>query len=135
MMIPEIQKITQAYPKSAQIMMRTLIGWIQESAQELGIAEVEQSLKWGEPSFASPIGSPIRMAYNNKDPQHFSIFFVCTTSLVETFREIYGDQLILVGNRQIKLALNEPLPEETIRHCLRLGLSYKKVKHLPLLGA
>lgn len=130
-----VQQKLDNYPnkvKEALLTIRTLILEIAEQ-QHLGI--VEETLKWGEPSYQVKEGSTIRYDWKDKTPEHYFIFFNCKTKLVDTFRELYSDKLIFQNNRAIILTLNEPIPIELIRHCLELSLNYKKIKHLPLLGA
>jgi len=103
------------------------------SSQSLG--EFEETLKWGEPSYSVKSGSAVRFDWKAKDPESYYLFFNCKTKLVDTFRELYWDVLTFEGNRAIVLNLNEPIPYSQIRHCILLSLTYKKIKHLPLLGA
>ncbi|WP_242014604.1 DUF1801 domain-containing protein [Vibrio alginolyticus] len=103
-------------------------------ASELKLGEVEESLKWGEPSYSVKTGSPVRMDWKQKTPSRYYLFFNCQTKLVDTFRELYSDSLEFQGNRAIILSLSAPLPEASIKTCLELALTYQKRKNLPLLG-
>ena len=104
-------------------------------AQELSLEPVSESLKWGGVSFSVSSGSPIRIDWKADTPEVCYIFFNCQTKLVDTYRELYSNQLQFKGNRAILLPVSSPLPINLIKHCLSLALTYKKVKHLPLLGA
>jgi hypothetical protein len=123
------------YPKDAQSQLLTIRQVILDLAAELSIEPVSESLKWGEVSFSVSTGSPIRIDWEANTPEVCYIFFNCQTKLVETFRELYANQLDFAGNRAILLSVSSPLPIGIIKHCLSLALTYKKVKHLPLLGA
>ncbi len=123
------------YPENARARLMQLRAFIYELAEQLTSNTVEESLKWGEPSYRVKSGSPIRMDWKQKTPDHYYLFFHCQTKLVDTFRELYGEQLRFEGNRAIVLPLTQPLPEAPIRHCLTLALTYQQRKHLPLLGA
>ncbi|MGB3368970.1 MAG: DUF1801 domain-containing protein [Acidaminobacteraceae bacterium] len=103
-------------------------------ANEENLGDVEETLKWGEASYKVKGGSPIRIDWKSKTPENYYIFFNCKTKLVETFREIYSDDLCFQGNRAIVLKVDENLPEKSIRHCLSLAMKYKLLKDLPLLG-
>lgn len=122
------------YLENVRVRLEELRNLVLEVASELELGEVEESLKWGEPSYSVKTGSPIRMDWKPKSPNNFYLFFNCQTRLVDTFRELYGEVLEFQGNRAIVLCLSEPMPE-AIRHCLELGLTYQQRKHLPLLGA
>ncbi|MCU7998579.1 DUF1801 domain-containing protein [Shewanella sp. SM101] len=112
--------------------IRILIFSIAE-VQDLGA--VEESLKWGEPSYSVKNGSTVRFDWKPKYPEQYYLFFNCKTQLVDTFRELYSDILQFEGNRTIVLNIHDPLPESAISQCIELSLTYKSIKHLPLLGA
>ncbi|KDM91659.1 DUF1801 domain-containing protein [Photobacterium galatheae] len=123
------------YPDIAQTQLKALRSLILQVASELHLGDVEESLKWGEPSYSVKTGSPIRIDWKLKSPNHYYLFFHCNTKLVDTFRELYGDVLTFQGNRAIVLNISDPMPEPAIKHCIELGLTYHQRKHLPLLGA
>lgn len=122
------------YPHNARQRIEELRALLFELAGELALGEVEESLKWGEPSYNVKTGSPIRMDWKLKSPNHYYLFFHCQTKLIDTFRELYAEALEFQGNRAIVLCLSQPLPVAAIKHCLELALTYQQRKHLPLLG-
>lgn len=75
------------------------------------------------------------MDWKLKTPNHCYLYFNCQTKLVDTFRQLYESELEFQGNRAIVMNITQPLPEKELRHCLTLALTYKRVNHLPLLGA
>ncbi len=130
-----VQQKINDYPnkvKEALLGIRTLI---LEVAEQQGLGDVEETLKWGEPSYVIKEGSTIRYDWKEKTPEQYYIFFNCKTKLVDTFRELYSSELTFQDNRAIVLNINEKIPKNVIRHCIELSLNYKKIKHLPLLGA
>lgn len=104
-------------------------------AQQKQLGEITESLKWGELSYVCKYGSPIRLDWKAKYPEQLSVFFNCNTVLVETFREIFGDRLNLVGKRELVLQLDVAIPEPELTTCFTMALQYHKLKNLPLLGA
>lgn len=129
------ESVFERYPKNARSMLLTIRQAIYDTADELSLEPVSESLKWGEVSFSVASGSPVRIDWKAKTPEVCYIFFNCQTKLVETFRELYPEALQFSGNRAILLPVSSPLPISIIKHCLSLALTYKKVKYLPLLGA
>ncbi|WP_427979588.1 DUF1801 domain-containing protein [Agarivorans sp.] len=125
----------KVYPENACIRLEQLRSLVMQIASELGLGEVEESLKWGEPSYRVKTGSPVRLDWKQQSPDYYYLFFHCQTRLVDTFRELYAEELEFQGNRAIILSLSQPLPEAVIKHCLELALTYQQRKHLPLLGA
>ena len=123
------------YPDSARHQLSSLRSLIFQTAENLQSGAVEESLKWGEPSYSAKAGSPIRIGWKPDTPHNYYLFFNCNTKLVDTFRVLYGDVLAFQGNRAIVLNLSAVLPEPALRHCIELALTYKKRRHLLLLGA
>lgn len=128
------EKVFSHYPTDVRAVLSSIRDIIYELEEELSLEPISESLKWGEVSFSVSSGSPIRVDWKTKTPEVCYIFFNCQTKLVETFRELYSEQLMFSGNRAILLPVSSPLPIGLIKHCLTLALTYKKVKHLPLLG-
>ncbi|CED58909.1 putative uncharacterized protein [Moritella viscosa] len=95
------------YPENARIRLGELRNLVLRLVSELELGGVEESLKWGEPSYSVKTGSPIRMDWKLKTPNSYYLFFNCKTKLVDTFRELYGDVLEFQGNRAIVLNLSE----------------------------
>jgi hypothetical protein len=134
LMHPDIQSKFATYPEHVRPAMLYLRSLICSVAEEHQLGNIEETLSWGEPSYQVKLGSAVRMDWKPKDPNHYFIFFHCQTKLVDTFRELYRDTLAFQGKRAIVLALNRELPEDIIRHCLKMAFTYKNPKYLPLLG-
>ncbi len=105
------------------------------AAEEYEVGPVQESLKWGEPSYRAEGGSAVRIDWKPKSPDKCFVFFQCQTRLIETFKEIYGDTFEYETNRAIVLDLSQKIPDQELRHCISLSLRYHKLKHLQLLGA
>ncbi len=59
---PAIEKTFANYPESAKSQLLNLRKLIIASASEIdGILELEETLRWGEPSFITKHGSTLRM--------------------------------------------------------------------------
>ncbi|MEZ9478480.1 DUF1801 domain-containing protein [Vibrio splendidus] len=123
------------YPDDVRERLEELRSLIFELSSDLGLGDVEESLKWGEPSYSVKTGSPIRIDWKLKSPNNYYLFFNCQTKLIDTFRELHDGTLVFQGNRAIVLNLTEPIPKAPIKQCLELALTYQQRKHLPLLGA
>ena len=127
--------IINAYPALPKAALLKIRNWIFEQAKLDQLTDIEETLKWGEPSYLLEGGSTIRIDYKEKHPNKVAIYFNCQTKLVETIREVYRSDFEFEGNRAVLIDLNSPLPEAAIKHCLSMALNYHKIKHLPLLGA
>ena len=130
-----VKKKFATYPDNICLLLGNIRDLIFSVAEQHGITDLTETLKWGEPSYISTIGSTIRFDWKAKHPNQYCIYFDCKTSLVETFKEIYGDTFTYEGNRAIIFTRDQQLPLKALTHCLSLSLRYKKIKHLVLLGA
>ena len=127
--------VIDSYPSLVSERLLLLRQLILDCAEEIeSITKLEETLKWGEPSYISKSGSAIRFDYKEKSPQQFCIYFNCKTKLIDTFKELYGDTFVYQGNRALVFEISQTLPNKELAHCLSLALRYKKIKHLPLLG-
>lgn len=131
----EVQGKFDSYPEHIVPLMLQLRDLMFNLAEVHNFGEVEETLKWGEPSYLVKNGSAVRMDWKPKSPDQYFLFFHCQTKLVDTFRELYSNSLEFQGNRAIVLHVSKKLPKRAIRHCIELAFRYKAVKHLPLLGA
>ncbi|MEM7257229.1 MAG: DUF1801 domain-containing protein, partial [Pseudomonadota bacterium] len=126
------QAVFDKYPDAAQKKVLQLRQWILECA---GDKPVDETLKWGEPSYRCKGASPVRLGVREAPVLSLCLFFNCQSQLVETFRELYSDDLSFDGNRAIVLPANKKLPATEVKHCITLALEYHQRKHLPMLGA
>lgn len=128
-----INTVLPAYPKAQRTKLQQLRKLVHATAKNIAdITALEESLKWGQPSFnAKPkgIGSSVRL---DKRDEGVSMYFICTTGLVEQFRDIYPDKFNYIGNREIHFALDDDLHEDALSHCISMALTYhaKKKKKL-----
>ena len=132
---PVIQSVFDSYPHHVTRKLLEIRELIYEVAREDGINQLEETLKWGEPSYIAQSGSTIRIDWKSKHADRYFLFFNCKTTLIETFKEVYGDTFVFEGNRAIVLCLDQTAPKKELKHCLSMSLNYHKIKHLPLLGA
>ena len=131
----DVQSVIQSYPKEARAGLEILRGIIVESAEETeGVDYLDETLKWGEPSYLTKNGSTVRIDWKESDPEYIAMYFHCQTTLVDTFRELYRDLFNFDGNRAILFKIGEKVPAEELKHCVSLSLTYHKRKHLWMLG-
>ena len=132
---PAIEKTFANYPESAKSQLLNLRKLIIASASEIdGILELEETLRWGEPSFITKHGSTLRMDWKPRAPGEYAMYFQCTTRLVETFKMVFGNLFQYEDNRAIIFQLDQKIPEEALKACIKATLNYHKVKHLITLG-
>ncbi|PHN06071.1 DUF1801 domain-containing protein [Flavilitoribacter nigricans] len=132
---PEVEAVFERYPAAVREKMLQLRRLILETAREVElVTKLEETLKWGEPSYLTRHGSTIRIDWKEKNPEQYAVYFKCTSKLVPTFKAVYPDRFRYEGTRAIVFGLEEEIPEAELKNCISAGLTYHKVKHLPRLG-
>lgn len=132
---PEVKVKYQTYPTKAKQKLKHLRNLILETASEIdSITEIEETLKWGEPSYIVKKGSTIRLDWKEKAPDQVAIYFKCTSKLVSTFKELYGETFKYEKTRAIIFAMEDNIPEKELKECIALALRYHQLKNKPLLG-
>lgn len=131
---PEVARVIGNYPSPVQKKLLALRALIIQTAEEIGITQLDETLKRGEPSYLTKMGSTIRFDLKKKSPDRYAMYFKCTSRLVPTFRTIYGDVFEFEGDRAIVFRMGEKVPVRALKQCVKSTLTYHKVKHLPTLG-
>ncbi len=132
---PEVEILFDKYPPHVRKKITHLRNLIIQTANETkGITALEETLRWGEPSFLAKNGSTIRINSKKNAPDQYGIYFQCTSKLVPTFKIIYRDTFTFEGNRAIIFRIKDTIPEVELKSCITAALTYHTVKHLPTLG-
>lgn len=132
---PQVDEVFASYPAKVRGKMQFLRDLVIETAEETeGVKEMEETLKWGEPSFVTKTGSTLRMDWKEKTPDQYAMYFQCTSRLVHTFRTLFDDKFYFEGNRTIVFQLNQEIPVMELKACIKATLMYHKVKHHITLG-
>ncbi len=132
---PSVDEKFRDYPAAVRDKLWHLRSLIIETAREdPSINELEETLKWGEPSYLSKKGSTVRINWKSSNPDQYAIYFKCTSKLVPTFKKVYGDLFTYEKNRAILFSLVDKIPEAELKECIGLALNYQTIKKLPRLG-
>lgn len=125
---PQVAAVFSNYPEKMReklMFMRQLI--FETAAATEGVGELEETLKWGEPSYLTPntkSGSTVRIDWKQKNEEQYAMYFKCTTNLVETFREKYPTEFRYGGNRSIIFNEDDEIPVKELSDCIGLALTY-----------
>ena len=130
-----IESVFDKYPIAIKNKILHLRSLILEVANETPtITELEETLKWGEPSYIAKKGSTLRIDWKKKTPNQYAMYFKCTSKLVASFKVVYKNTFTFEGSRAIVFQINDEIPEKALKKCIATTLTYHSVKHLPLLG-
>ena len=132
---PDVAAKFKRYPENVLPVLLKLRKLIYEAAAESALDAPQETLKWGEPSYTLSTGSTVRLDWKPKQPDQYALYFHCRTSLIATFRELYGDLFQYESRRALVFQLQDPVPERAVKHCISLAFRYHQLKHLPLLGS
>ena len=130
----DVETVFSQYPDSVREKMLNLRRLVLEAREEIGLPSLEETLKWGEPSYLAKKGSTIRMDWKAKNPDQYAMYFKCTSKLVASFRLAYDEIFDYEGTRAIVFKLGEEIPEVDLKSCIKVALTYHHVKELPMLG-
>lgn len=132
---PKVKTVFDNYPKEVKQQMQKLRELVLKTANEIeGLDKLEETLKWGEPSYLTKHGSTLRMDWKEKKPNQFAMYFKCTSKLVPTFKAVFGNKFKYEDNRAIIFELKDKVPEKELKQCIKMTLTYHKVKNMDLLG-
>ena len=105
--------------------LRELIFSTAKTLPEVGA--LEETLKWGQPSYLTSetgTGSMIRIDARRVIPGTYAMYFHCQTTLVDSFRAIYGSIFRYEGNRALIFSASVSLPQQPVRACITAALTY-----------
>ena len=126
---PEIAQTFDSYPAAPRARLMQLRAAIFAEADACAAAPLTETLKSGEPAYlteATKTGSTIRLAWKPKTPEDCLLLVNCRTSLIEQFRAVLPDDIAIEGKRALRIPATGDWPEDAIRACLRLALTYHK---------
>lgn len=132
---PRVDEKFASYPPHILPKMKKLRELIVQVANETeSVTAIEETLKWGEPSYLTKKGSTLRMDWKEKNPEQYALYFKCTSKLIPTIKEVYGTQFNYETTRAIVFGLEDDYSEKDIKECIRLALEYHLLKDQALMG-
>lgn len=127
-MTNEVDAVFSGYPKELRTKLRALRKLIIDTARKTeGVGPVEETLKWGQPSYLtkSKSGTTIRI---DRHGESYAMFVNCQTTLIAEYRELYPREFKYEGKRAIVFDLSGDPPKEALRHCIAMALTYHQRK-------
>lgn len=123
----DVRTVFMAVPEPVRHVWLGLRALIFETAASIpACGPLTETLKWGEPSYVTRSGTPVRLGWKAAMPETVKLLVHCQTDLVDRWREQYGGTLGFEGNRAILLDLQATLPREKLAHCIAMALTYKR---------
>ncbi len=130
---PEVAAVFASYADVVRRELLALRQLILEAAGATGgVGPIEETLKWGQPSYLTSetgSGSTIRIGPTGARSTHdYPMYFICHTNLVENFELLFGDVFAYDGKRALLFTVGEPIPEDDLRECVAMALTYHLAK-------
>lgn len=98
---------------------------ILDEAKSLGIEDVAECLRWGQPSYISPIGTALRIGAPKTGG--FNLHAHCQTSVIPEFEEQFGSEFEIEGSRTVHFRTADDLHPDKLRLLIAHGLQYKRL--------
>ena len=125
---PAVAEIFAAYtPAQRERLLRLRELILQVAMKTDGVGQIDEVLRWQQPSYLTSetgSGSTIRIDAVRGSAKTYAIYFICTTGLVDDFKELYPKLFKFEGNRAIIFDVAHKLPQAELRHCISLALTY-----------
>ena len=125
---PGIPSVFQSFPENIRsdlLRLREMIFEVQAETPEAG--EIEESLKWGQPSYATrpKTGTPLRLAATKSGG--FGLFVHCQSRVIPELETTFPGEFELDGNRGVLFSPGDVLPEDKLKIMIARALTY----HVP----
>lgn len=127
---PAVEAAYAAFDPSVRdelLALRHLI--IDEAAETPEVGRLEETLKWGQPSYLTPetkSGSTIRLGIPKQGG--YAIYAHCQTTILSDFQAIFGEDFDFDGNRAVTFRVGETPDHDKLRLLVRSALTYHSAK-------
>ncbi len=124
-MIREVEAVFNSYPKKIRNKLLLVRELILDVA--LDVDEIEETLKWGEPSYlpvAPNTGTTIRIAWKPSLGDHYGMYFNCKTNLISSFKRKYPHNFTYEGKRCILFYVDDNIDTDALKDCIQMALTY-----------
>ena len=115
-----------AFPQPARDTLLSLRTMIYDIAATLPVGKIEESTKWGQPSYATPdtkAATPIRLGLSKSGEP--SIFTHCQSTVMGDFRTLAPPTLRFDGNRAVHLPVDDAAVLDELVPLIRAALTYR----------
>ena len=125
---PAVAAVFRTCPASAEARLTEVREIIFAAAQGAGIAALEETLKWGQPSYLpvkKRIGTTLRLGWSDS---RVTLFVPCQTDLVDRYRARFPEEFTYEGNRAVHIPVEGALETEALHQMAAMALTYHRDK-------
>lgn len=120
-----VADVLDRYPTAIRNKLLALRAVILEVADEENVGPVEETLKWGQPSYLCTSGTTIRIDRDETHGGEIALYVNCKSSLVSEWRERFAE-FSFGGDRSMHLALDADLNDARLKMCIADALTYHR---------
>jgi len=124
----EVAGVFKRYPRNVRVKLMILRALVLSTAEEIDeVGELTETLKWGQAAYltqSTKSGTTIRLGWSPKTPHQYRLYVHCQTSLIETFRTLFPDDLRFEGNRAIVFEVSEKIETSAVMAFIEAALTY-----------
>ncbi|MDB5525576.1 MAG: hypothetical protein JWM58_3339 [Rhizobium sp.] len=124
-----VQAVFDRHPPVLRDKLLALRAAILDVAAEENLGPIEETLKWGQPSYltANGSGTTIRIDRDDTHGGAIALYVNCKSSLVGEWRDRFPE-MIFGGDRSLHLTLDAGLDDPRLRICIADALTYHRRK-------
>lgn len=125
---PEVRAVFDALPPGQRDALLVLRQMILDTAGSAGV-ELVETLKWGDPAYLPKrprVGTTVRINDLKGSTDRYALYVPCQTTLLDQYRLLYPETFAFEGQRALLFSTREPIPDEPLRHCIALALTYHR---------
>jgi hypothetical protein len=118
---PQVGAAFDALPPDIRPRLEQTRAEIFSEADRLGIAPLDETLKWGQPAYVPPrrFGTTLRLGQLGGAP---ALFVHCQTTIIEEARAVFGNEAEFSGSRALILGGSDAATS----HVISAALTYHR---------
>jgi len=120
---PAVSAAFEAFEPALRAQLLDLRALIYDTAAHLDIPALDESLKWGQPSYTTLKSTPIRLGATKAGAG--AIFTHCQSRVIPDFRTLFPTAFTYDGNRAVHIDPTAPLPKNALRLLITAALTYR----------
>jgi hypothetical protein len=122
-----VADVLDRYPTEVRAKLLALRSVVLAVADEENVGPLEETLKWGQPSYLCASGTTIRIDRDETHGGDIALYVNCKTSLVSEWRERFAE-FSFGGDRSLHLGLEDDIDDPRLKMCIADALTYHRRK-------
>ncbi len=125
---PDLVHKFRSWPDRAAECAHSVRSIFVQTAKDIGVNSLEESLKWGEPAWRPKKGGiTLRVAWSTNAPEELGVFVDCKSDLCARMQSDFPRSFRYIAPRVMYIALDETIPEDALTHLAKLAFQYKRL--------